>query len=312
MPITPDDKDWTWVLQRPCPQCGFEPGVVDFADIPEVVRVMSGVWPAVLGRADAHIRPAPEVWSALEYAAHVRDALGVFADRLDLMLTQDDPEFANWDQDAAAEAGNYGALDPAAVAEEVRMASERMAAAFAAVPAHATGRTGRRSNGSAFTVLTLAQYLLHDLVHHAWDVTDGRPGLQGAAEAARAENECSESSAVEDPSSPDEGADVDADTAASTPPPPPIQAWANRHRRPLGTVLGVLSTALAVLFVLFPAEADTSGAIGVVLRWAGPVCWLLISATAFLWAWSTNTKLTNRFAYAALGCWVAFLLARAL
>ena len=24
MPIVPDDKDWTWVLERPCPECGFD------------------------------------------------------------------------------------------------------------------------------------------------------------------------------------------------------------------------------------------------------------------------------------------------
>jgi hypothetical protein len=29
---------------------------------------------------------------------------------------------------------------------------------------------GLRSDGSEFTVLTLGQYALHDLVHHLWDV----------------------------------------------------------------------------------------------------------------------------------------------
>jgi hypothetical protein len=29
---------------------------------------------------------------------------------------------------------------------------------------------GLRSNGSRFTVLTLGQYMAHDLVHHVWDV----------------------------------------------------------------------------------------------------------------------------------------------
>ena len=24
MTIVPDTKDWTWVLQRPCPECGFD------------------------------------------------------------------------------------------------------------------------------------------------------------------------------------------------------------------------------------------------------------------------------------------------
>ena len=32
------------------------------------------------------------------------------------------------------------------------------------------GRKGLRSNGSEFTVLTFAQYFLHDVVHHLHDV----------------------------------------------------------------------------------------------------------------------------------------------
>jgi hypothetical protein len=24
MPVVPDDKDWTWVLARRCPECGFD------------------------------------------------------------------------------------------------------------------------------------------------------------------------------------------------------------------------------------------------------------------------------------------------
>ena len=31
-------------------------------------------------------------------------------------------------------------------------------------------RRGLRSNGSEFTVATIAVYHLHDIVHHAWDV----------------------------------------------------------------------------------------------------------------------------------------------
>jgi len=45
-----------------------------------------------------------------------------------------------------------------------------VARTFEAVPADAWARTGRRSNGSAFTVVTLAQYFLHDVVHHLHDV----------------------------------------------------------------------------------------------------------------------------------------------
>ncbi|MFM7891632.1 MAG: hypothetical protein ACKO8V_07035 [Actinomycetota bacterium] len=31
-------------------------------------------------------------------------------------------------------------------------------------------RCGFRSDGSVFTIKTIAQYLLHDPVHHLWDV----------------------------------------------------------------------------------------------------------------------------------------------
>ena len=44
------------------------------------------------------------------------------------------------------------------------------AAAFDEVPHDAWERTGRRSNGSFFTVRTLGQYFLHDVVHHLHDV----------------------------------------------------------------------------------------------------------------------------------------------
>src|SRR4051794_791858 len=27
-PVEPDTKDWTWVLDRPCPECGFDPAAV--------------------------------------------------------------------------------------------------------------------------------------------------------------------------------------------------------------------------------------------------------------------------------------------
>ena len=34
MPIEPDTKDWTWVLERPCPECGFDASSVSFDDVP--------------------------------------------------------------------------------------------------------------------------------------------------------------------------------------------------------------------------------------------------------------------------------------
>jgi hypothetical protein len=171
MTIEPDTKNWTWVLERPCPDCAFDAGAVQLADLPDLLRDNVRSWPAVLEREDAAIRPDDSTWSPLEYAAHVRDVFRVFSGRLELMLAQADPEFENWDQDATAVADRYGEQDPSTVADELVAAGSALAESFERVPADAASRTARRSDGSHFTVETLGIYLLHDLVHHRWDVT---------------------------------------------------------------------------------------------------------------------------------------------
>ncbi|MFT2817466.1 DinB family protein [Leifsonia sp. A12D58] len=171
MTITPDSKDWTWVLERPCPECGFVSAAVDFDEIPTLVRENAAAWVPVLKRADVAVRPDDHTWSALEYAVHVRDVFRIFAVRLALMRNEDDPLFANWDQDATAIAERYNEQDPATVATELAAAAEVVASAFEAVPADERDRSGRRSDGASFTVTTMGQYFVHDPAHHLHDVS---------------------------------------------------------------------------------------------------------------------------------------------
>ncbi|MBG6238624.1 hypothetical protein IWX78_001596 [Mycetocola sp. CAN_C7] len=171
MPITPDTKNWTWVLERECPECGFDASRVDLADIPGHLRANVDAWPAVLRRRDVAERPDDSTWSPLEYSAHVRDVFRIFTERLELMLGDDDPAFENWDQDVTAVADRYAEQDPRVVEADLVAAGRALADAFERVPVEAATRTGRRSDGSKFTVVTLGQYLLHDPVHHLWDVT---------------------------------------------------------------------------------------------------------------------------------------------
>ncbi|MCW2751362.1 MAG: hypothetical protein JWR83_2472 [Aeromicrobium sp.] len=170
MTIEPDTKDWTWVLGERCEECGLAASDVAPTDIAARTRADLPKWTAVLRRPDARERPAPGVWSPTEYACHVRDVYALFDQRVRLMLDEDDPQFANWDQDETAIADEYASQDPAIVSTQLVPAGEAIAATFDAVPADAWGRTGRRSNGSEFTVATLAQYFLHDVVHHLHDV----------------------------------------------------------------------------------------------------------------------------------------------
>jgi len=170
--IVPDTKDWTWVLERRCPECGFEAGRVPLDAVGDLVRANAEEW-ARLDRQGA-IRPGrqdPATWSSLEYACHVRDVYRRYDERVELMLSEDDPLFANWDQDASAEADRYDAQQPERVIAELRAAAEQLAGRLDRVSPSEADRTGRRSDGASFTVATIARYMIHDPIHHIWDVT---------------------------------------------------------------------------------------------------------------------------------------------
>ena len=181
MTIEPDTKDWTWVLQRPCPECGLDTQSFGRDQIGAMVRANAASWHRLLtAPGDPRRRPSPAKWSPLEYACHVRDVMALYEERLTLMLTEDGPRFANWDQDATAVEDNYAAQDPAVVAGELTAAAEVIAAHFGTVAGDQWQRTGSRSDGAHFTIETFARYFVHDPIHHLHDVS----GVRGGADAA--------------------------------------------------------------------------------------------------------------------------------
>jgi hypothetical protein len=180
MTIVPDTKDWTWVLQRPCPECGLDTQSFARDAVAGMIRSNASAWRDLLAQpADARHRPAPGTWSALEYACHVRDVLRLYDQRLEMMLTQEEPRYPNWDQDATAVADRYVEQEPATVAAELMRAAGTIAAHFEALPPGQWQRTGVRSDGAHFTVESFARYFIHDPVHHLYDVT----GIQYADQA---------------------------------------------------------------------------------------------------------------------------------
>ena len=52
MPVVPDTKDWTWVLQRRCPECGYDASATTRAAVPGLIRDNAAAWRAALGSRD--------------------------------------------------------------------------------------------------------------------------------------------------------------------------------------------------------------------------------------------------------------------
>ena len=92
------------------------------------------------------------------------------------MLTYDNPLYPNWDQDATAVEDAYLGQDPLTVAGQLGLAAEDLAVAFEQVEGSQWGRPGRRSDGAVFTVASFARYMVHDPVHHLYDVTGQAAG----------------------------------------------------------------------------------------------------------------------------------------
>ena len=169
MAITPDTKNWTWVLEKPCPECAFDASTFEATDVADMIRANAASWPAVLERDDVRERPDESTWSKLEYAAHVRDVFRIYLYRLGLMHAEHDPLFPNWDQDATAVEERYNEQSPEVVSAELVADAAALADAFDTVADW--GRPGRRSDGVSFTIETFAKYFIHDPIHHLWDVT---------------------------------------------------------------------------------------------------------------------------------------------
>src|SRR5699024_9647119 len=114
------------------------------------LRRLQPLWRAEMQRADLTRRPNSRTWSRLEYAAHVRDALQVFQQRLALMVAEDAPTFADWDQDAAARTGKYNQLDPQQTATQLDAELDAVLNYLAQLSPEVYQRLGKRSDGAAF------------------------------------------------------------------------------------------------------------------------------------------------------------------
>ena len=172
-----------------CEECGFDATELSPTDAVAALRKFPRRYRAPLTRllpgedgAVLRRRPEPGTWSALEYAAHVRDVFGTYAGRVRRTLDEDRPEFEGPRPDELVESGRYNDADPAAVVGELEANAELLASVLEGVPDDGWERVGIR-HGEEHSVLLSARRAVHEGNHHLLDV--GR-SLRAARDAARA------------------------------------------------------------------------------------------------------------------------------
>jgi hypothetical protein len=183
------DAAWAPPRQR-CDECGFEYESVSPADAAVALRSFGRRYRAPLTRflpgEDGDVllrtRPSPDVWSALEYAAHVRDAVRFNSYMARRALTENSPELPSPNPDKTAADERYNDQDPTGVADELVERAEKAAAMIESTDAAAWDRTAHWGSRGDYTALYFVRNAVHEGHHHLLDV--GRV-LRHVREAAR-------------------------------------------------------------------------------------------------------------------------------
>jgi hypothetical protein len=164
-----------------CAACGFDGAGYDDRALLAALRALGPSWRSLLNACGSalRVRPDPEVWSAIEYAAHSRDVTALHAFGVEQALTTGEPIFPAIDgedliQSAAA---SYRDADSVQVVDGLEGEATRMARLAGDAGPQVWSR-GLTIGGSRMDVRRLLEHALHDSVHHLVDVKRGLSMIQ--------------------------------------------------------------------------------------------------------------------------------------
>jgi hypothetical protein len=159
-----------------CEDCGFCWEIVTVGEIePRVLAATASMATAIRNQPDLSlVRPWAERWSALEYAAHVRDVFLTIRDRLVIGLVEDDPGFKPMYRDERVSLGLYAADTVEAIAVEVEGAANMLLRLFGAIDAGDLKRIVQYGFPGPIprTLLWMGQQAVHEAEHHLTDITE--------------------------------------------------------------------------------------------------------------------------------------------
>lgn len=153
-----------------CDQCRFDARDWTAGDLAATLLALGPWWRETTRWVDPDVvaaRPAPDTWSALEYAAHSRDLTGGLGRLLHAVLTVDDLVL---DIDAPAGHAVDGGL--AAVVDALDANAQRTAALAARTARDGWGRTAV-VDGDPLDAFDVLAHAVHDATHHLMDVGRG-------------------------------------------------------------------------------------------------------------------------------------------
>lgn len=165
-------------MTEACSDCGFAWGSVPVDSFDERLRSLAGRYDERLAEAEERQlrrRPAPDVWSPLEYACHARDVLIAQRERVYLALVEERPSLARMNREERVVSARYAE-------ESVADVRADLAVAFRLVRTALTGRSAEAWSRSfvynypqpaEHDLAWIGRHTLHECEHHLVDIDRG-------------------------------------------------------------------------------------------------------------------------------------------
>jgi DinB superfamily len=158
-----------------CQECGFSYDLVAADAIAGRLRSFGPRFADALAGADpeaASRRPEPTVWSALEYACHIRDVFLIQRERAVFAQVEDNPRVARMNRDERVALCRYDAQPVPDVLGQVAMAAELCALVFEGLDDAARARrlVYPWPAPTERDVAWVGRHAVHEGEHHLMDV----------------------------------------------------------------------------------------------------------------------------------------------
>jgi hypothetical protein len=166
-PLSPEDYV--------CAACEFDFATIEVPDALSVIVALPGeISGAVVLIPDGRLRrrPAPDVWSAMEYLCHLRDVYATYTIRLHRARTEDSPAVEPMFSDLRALRFQYSQLPLAPVLDEFEKHVAGLRDEAAMMAPEDWLRTVSRRPQEVRTAAWLVRQAAHEGRHHLADIRD--------------------------------------------------------------------------------------------------------------------------------------------
>ncbi len=166
-----------------CEECGFEWDALSASEITERLNAATVSFVLVMETAGPPglVRPSPDRWSVLEYAAHLRDVLLSIRERIITAAIIDQPTGTPIYRDDRVALGLYEGESLGVVADELATSSRLFVKNFQSLAPRFERREFFYSpaHPDKVTILWAGAQALHECEHHLNDVRENLALLRG-------------------------------------------------------------------------------------------------------------------------------------